>query len=281
MIMEATVEKPEFAWEPLTLRGVAAFAGASLGRLALVQFVFALLAAASVVWFLHSAWFPTISEAVRQMPPEGEIRAGRLDWQGEPAQSLAEGRFLGLAVDLQHEGSVRSPAQVQVEFGWDDVRVISLFGFVRWAYPKGWVAGFNRGELEPMWGAWAPAILAVAAVLVTSGLMMSWAILATVYCLPAWLVGFYADREVSVRGSWRLAGAALMPGALLLTAAIFFYGLGVLDPVHLVVAGAAHLLMGWIYVIVSPLYLPRHTAAGGQTNPFVAVRNEAGMKRDA
>ena len=41
------------AWEPFTPRGVAAFAGAGLGRLWLVQFVVAMLAAAAVVWFVH------------------------------------------------------------------------------------------------------------------------------------------------------------------------------------------------------------------------------------
>jgi hypothetical protein len=111
--------------------------------------------------------------------------------------------------------------------------------------------------------------------------MMTWALMATVYCLPAWVVGFYADRRVSLRESWRLAGAALMPGALLLTTAIFFYGLGALDLVHLVVAGAAHFLIGWVYVIVSPLYLPKHTAAVGRANPFVAAGSGAEVKRDA
>src|SRR5687767_9056439 len=40
------------AWQPITFRGVAAFAGAKLGRLLLVQLIVALLTAGAVGWFL-------------------------------------------------------------------------------------------------------------------------------------------------------------------------------------------------------------------------------------
>jgi hypothetical protein len=266
--MNESVEKAQVAWQPLTMRGVAAFAGASLGRLLLVQFIVALVAAGSVVWFLHQAWFPTIGEAIRQLPPQGELRAGRLDWQGRTPSRLAEGRFLALLVDLDHGGEARSAAQVQVEFGRTDCKVFSLLGYVQGAYPPGWTVAFNRTDLGPWWGAWAPAILAVVAGLVVGVLMLSWAGLATVYCLPAWLVGFFANRALSLPGSWRLAGAALMPGALFLCAAIFLYGWGALDLVRLAVATAVHLVMSWIYLIVSPLCSPRRPAAAAKENPF-------------
>src|SRR5215831_1390432 len=60
-------------WLPLTPRGVAAFARASWWRLLLVQFIFATLVAAAVVWFLDTAWFPTIHNAIRKLPARGEI----------------------------------------------------------------------------------------------------------------------------------------------------------------------------------------------------------------
>ncbi len=267
--MEASVEQRQFAWQPLTPRGIAAFAGAPLGRVLVVQFVFALLAAATVMWFLHRAWFPIINEAIGRLPPEGEIRAGTLDWRGESPQMLAEGRFLALTVDLRHQGQVRSPAHLAVEFGQRDCKGFSLFGFVALRYPKNWVVAFNRVELTPWWGAWSPAILAVAAGLVLGALMLIWAGLATMYCVPVWLVGLYANRQLTLRGSWRLAGAALMPGALLFTALSFCYGLRALDVVHLVAAAGVHLAVGWVYLVVSPLYCPRHPAAGAGKNPFV------------
>ena len=117
-----------FAWQPLTMRGVAAFAHASLGRLLLVQLIVALLAAGSVVWFLHQVWFPTVGEAIRQLPPQGELRSGRLDWRGATPSRLAEGRFLAFVVDLDHTGTARGPAHVQVEFGRADCKVLCLLG---------------------------------------------------------------------------------------------------------------------------------------------------------
>jgi len=266
--MNASDDKAQFAWQPLTVRGVAAFASATLGRLLLVQFIVALLVAGTVVWFVQRAWFPTIGEAIRQLPPKAEIRSGRLDWPGPSPTRLAEGRFLALVVDLDHSGAARSPAQLQVEFGREDFKVYSLFGYLQGAYPRSRAVAFNRTELGPRWGAWAPPILAMVAGLVMAGLMTSWACLATVYCVPVSLIGFFADRDCSLGGSWRLAGAALMPGAFLMCAAILMYGWGAFDLVRLAVAGALHLVIGWVYVVVSPFSLPAHQAATRDLNPF-------------
>jgi len=61
-----------------------------------------------------------------------------------------------------------------------------------------------------------------------------------------------------------------MPGALFLIAMLLFYGLGLLDIVHLTAAAAVHLLIGWVYVFFSPRYLPVLPAtATAQKNPFV------------
>ncbi len=266
--MNESVQKTPFAWQPLTVRGVAAFASASLGRLLLVQWIVALLAAGTVVWFLHKDWFPEIGQAIRQLPPQGALHDGILDWQGANPSLLAEGRFLALSVDLDHIGGARTPAQVQVEFGRADIQAISVLGYVSGAYPRGWAVAFDRTDLLPWWGAWAPEILAAVAGLVAVGLMASWACLATVYFLPAWLIGFFANRDLGLRGSWRLAGAALMPGALFMCAAVVLYGWGALDLVRLSVAGAVHCLIAWVYLVLSPLCLPRHPAATAKANPF-------------
>jgi hypothetical protein len=266
--MSASDDKAPFAWQPLTMRGVAAFAQASLGRLLLVQFIVALLAAGTVVWFLHTYWFPTVGEAIRGLPPQGEIRSAILEWTGPSPARLAEGRFLAIAVDLDHTGEARSPAHVQVEFGRRDFKVYSLLGDFQSAYPHIRAVAFNRTELWPWWGAWAPAILVIVAGLVAVGLMVSWACLATVYCLPARLIGFFANRDCSLGGSWRLAGAALMPGALLMCAAVCMYGWGALDLLRLAVTGGVHLVVGWVYLFVSPLCLPRLPAVALKDNPF-------------
>ncbi|MGA2242615.1 MAG: hypothetical protein ABSH11_11375 [Verrucomicrobiota bacterium] len=266
--MSASADKT-FAWEPLTPRGVAAFAHARLSRLLLVQFVVASLAAAAVVWFLSDGCFPTVRAAIRHLPATGTIRSGRLDWSSHLPQILAEGRFLAFIVDPNHSGQIHSPADVQFEFGRETLRVFSLLGYAEWNYPSDWIIAFNRTELEPLWGAWEPEWLAITVLAVVAGLMLLWAALATVYFLPAWLIGFFANRNLSFRGSWKLAGAALMPGALLLTAAVVLYDFAALDLVQFCFIFSAHFALGWVYLFLGQLFLPRIDSAPPKGNPFV------------
>src|SRR5207248_2397374 len=114
-------------------------------------------------------------------------------------------------------GVARNPAHVQIEFGRSNFKIFSLFGFWKFPYPTAWRLAFNRVGAVPWWGAWSPPILAIVAGGVVLGLLSSWVALATLYFLPAWLLGFFANRFVTLQRSWRLAGAALMPGALFLT----------------------------------------------------------------
>jgi hypothetical protein len=79
---------------------------------------------------------------------------------------------------------------------------------------------------------------------------------------------------LNFRQSWRLAGAALMPGALLMTAAILLYGIGFLNLVSFGFIFGAHFLIGWIYLFVSLLFVPRAPIAVNQGNPFRAPRKE-------
>lgn len=260
------------AWEVLTPRGVAAFTRARFGRLFLVQFIVALLVAGAVVWFLFDGCFPTIRYAIRQLPDTGEIRYGKLDWHGNAAQLLAEGAFFAFSVNLEYAGDIRSPAHWQIEFGRDDLRIHSLLGFREAKYPPGWTIAFNRKELEPWLGAWQPTLLAIAAAGTVVYLMVSWSFLATLYAVPVWLAGFFANRDLSLAASWRLAGAALLPGALLMALAILLYDFGVLDLVQMAVVMLAHVVLGWIYVAASLLFLPRPEAVAAQKkNPFAPL----------
>jgi hypothetical protein len=234
-----------------------------------VQFIVALLTAAAVVWFLDDGCFPTISEAIQKMPAAGEIRSGKLDWRGDPAQLLAEGKFLAFDVDVENSSRIHSTADVQIEFGRDSIRIFSLLpGSSEIPYVPDRSAPFNRAELEPLWGAWAAEILFIAAVTLAAGLMLSWWMLATIYFLPVWLLGFYADRKLNFRECWKLSGAALLPGALLMAAGILLYDFGFLDLVSLVFVFAAHFALVWIYLFLSQLFLPRISEMPPKRNPF-------------
>jgi len=267
--VQSTVDKPPFAWQPFTPRGIAAFAVSSLGRLLVVQLLTALLVAVTVIWFVRNCWFPTITAAIDRLPAQSSIQAGRLDWIPGSAQLLAENRFLSIAVDPLHEGQARSPAHIQVEFGAADVWVSSLFGSLQTIYPKAGAIAFNFPDLKPWWGAWVPAILAAIAISVVLALLTTWAILASLYVLPAWLLGLYCDRNLGLCGSWRLAGAALIPGAFIMVAAIGLYGFGTIDVVRFVVTWALHIILGWALVIVGVLSTPKlESIPETKLNPF-------------
>jgi len=289
--MDAQAEKPPFAWQPLTPGGIAAFARATWGRLFFVQFVVAVLVAGIVLWFVQTRWFSIIGTAIKALPAQSEIRAGKLQWFGDSPQSLAENNFLALCVDLKHEGTARSPAHVQVEFGQSDFRVLSLFGCRPGGYPRGWILAFNRSELEPWWGAWSPTLLAITGAGVIAGLMGVWAALALLYAPIAWLLGFLNDRLLSLSGSWRLAGAALMPGALFMSVGLCLYGFGVLDLIQLIAVTVVHIVLGWVYVVYGSLSTPVHPSVMAlKNNPFLdsgisapkseACRNDPGSQPD-
>ncbi|MEI8289354.1 MAG: hypothetical protein WCH99_07760 [Verrucomicrobiota bacterium] len=261
--------EPAFAWEPVTPRGVAAFARASFERLLMVQAIFALLVAASVVWILSDGIFPVIGDAIRQLPEHGEIRAGKLDWRDDSPQLLAEGNIIAISVDLEHGGTLRSPADFQFEFGRASLRVLSLLGEFEWLYPTGFTIAANQRDARPAWGAWSPDILALVAIGAFFGLLLIWAALATIYCLPVWILGFFYNRDLGIFASWKLAGAALMPGSLIMSVALVLYGLRACDLVQFGFAVAAHLVVGWIYMFVGPVFLNRSRPAGKE-NPFQA-----------
>jgi len=66
-----------------------------------------------------------------------------------------------------------------------------------------------------------------------------------------------------------------MPGALFLTFAIVGYGLHWLDLIRLGGLAGLHFLIGWIYLYISPLFLPRIAAI--TPNPFFDAK-ESGAR---
>ena len=260
------------AWQPLTPRGVAAFANAPFGRLFVVELVVALLAAGAVLFFLSHAWFPAIRAAIHALPETGAIRNGELVSPRASSEPLADGRALAFAVDTEGAGHAASVADIRVEFHKTNFQICSLFGCATFAYPKEWNVEFSRTERESWWGAWEPNLLWMAAVGVIAFVFVCWTLLATFYFLPVYLLAWFKDRELTLGGSWRLASAALLPGALLFIAGIFLYALGVIDLLRFLGLAALHLVVPWVYLITAPLTLPRAAeVAGKKVNPFAAA----------
>ncbi len=272
--MDSSEDKRQFAWQPLTPRGVAAFANASLARLLAAQLVVACLSAATFLWFLSHCWSPIIRQAIEQLPETGEISTGVLQWPTNSPVRLAENHFLAITVDTTNSGLARSPAQLSLEFGRTGARLYSLLGFMDLRYPPLGSVAFNRLELVPWWGAWNPVFLALAGGVWILGLLVGWWVLAWVYCLPVWIVGFFFDRNLTLKSSRRIAAAALLPAALFLSLCVVFYGLAYLDLIRLALAWAVHLVIGWIYVGLGIFCVPRASVAARlANNPFTTAPN--------
>jgi hypothetical protein len=267
---------PPVAWQPLTPRGVAAFAQASLGRLLLVELIVALLAGGAVAWFLAVAWFPAVKQFIQQLPEQGTIGHQQLDLAATPAVRLAENRpFLILVMDPENQRNASQTSDVLVEFHRKNYQVCSIFGCLFFNYPKRGSLEITRAHLAPLWEAWEPTLLVATVLSIALGLLLSWSLLATIYCVLVRLLGFFKDRDLTWGRSWRLASAALLPGALMLAAGVCGYGLGVVDLIRLLLLFVLHLATGWVYLALSPLYVPHlPEVASRGTNPFVASESK-------
>jgi hypothetical protein len=260
------------AWQPITPGGVASFARASLANVYLFELLVSALASAAVFWFLYSVWFPDIRAAINRLPETGVIRGAALEWPGESPATLVDTRFLGVVIDAEETMATSLASDLRVHFLRDRVLACSLFGCIARPYPSQYIISLNRPEAEPWWGAWQPIILGIVAITVPLLLLFFWAALAAVYAPIAWLIAFFADRELTWGGSWRLASAALMPGAILLNAAVVAYGLKAVDLVRFLTLFGLHFVLGWAYLVISPFFLPRFSATplAKAKNPFVA-----------
>jgi hypothetical protein len=266
---------PRHAWQPLTPRGVAAFATSTLTRLVLVQLVFALITAVAVLGFLRLAWFPVIEEAIQRLPDTGAIRQGELAFAGESPKRLAENAHLAIVMDVNQTANAGRTGDIEVTFEKNRVAICGALGCWHQAYDRRYTVSFNRPELAPAWGAWQwPAVALITLATVASLLVMWWSA-ALVYLPLVKSIAFFKDRAVTWRGAWRLSAAALLPGALIVTAGIILYGFGAVDLFRLGLLYILHIIAGLVFVVTSPSFLPAIAGAKGGKNPFGSGRTQA------
>jgi len=262
-------EAPPAAWQPLTFGGVAAFAGARMGRLLAAQLAAAIMAAACAVWFLHRAYCPVILQAIQKMPDTARVAEGKL--QGVPDTLIAESKFLAIAATPQSAGAIGQDADLQIELRQNDFCAGSVFWpDWGWDFPYRRETVFNlaRSNLEPWWSAWQPVLLIAAGAVTVLFLLLTWALLASIYMAPAKFIAWFADRYLSWSGAWRLASAALLPGALVLTGAMILYGWSVIDLVGLSFFVAIHIILGWVYLVGGSCKVTRLFPVDSKRNPF-------------
>lgn len=259
---------PRQAWQPLTPRGVAAFAFATLTRLVIVQIIVAALVAAAVIWFLRVAWFPVLDEATRALPEVAVIRRAELEYPGETPRRLAENPRLAVVVDLQGTRRSATASDLEIVFEKQAVAFCGALGCRAEPYPPGYIITLDRAVLEPGWGAWQWPVLLVLSLAVAVFLLLSWWTLALFYLPFVKVLIFFADRQATWRGAWRLCAAGLIPGALLVAVALVLYGFGAVDLFGFVLLYVLHIVAGLVFVFTSPFFLPKIFREPKPKNPF-------------
>lgn len=264
------------AWQPVTFDGVAAFAHASWYRLLLVAGLVAAILGATAVWFVRTAWLPPLRRAIVSLPAQAEIRAGRLFWPVPGRVTLADTPFLGVAVATDGVAIPVLGGDLQIVFMADALRVTSLFGYRDFEYPQNARIPLGRTEVEAWRGAWEPYMMPGLAVLVAGGAFTGWLVLGALLALPLRVYAFLLDRSLTLGGAWRLAVAALLPGALMVAVVLAVYILRRVSLAELLLGHALQVLVGAAYLLVAPTRLPPDEADGygaalgfgSRTNPF-------------
>jgi len=188
---------------------------------------------------------------------------------------LAANRYLALVVDLEHSGKAGQTADLQLELTRQEIFVSGLLGGVALRYPETIELSLDQREFIPWWGAWRQALITGIVISAGLGLLVVWFLLGLLYAPAAKLISFLFSRPLPWRAAWKMAVASLMPGALVMNAAIALYAWGWIDLVRLGFFAVFHLPIAWIYLGVSPLCLPRPAATERvKENPFASATDK-------
>lgn len=247
------------AWHPFTGHGVAAFAFTGFFRLFSFQMTAALGIAGVVVWALHQTWFPVIHRALPQLPEAAAISSGSLSWPGYQPQRLAQNPWLDIVVSPNPNllsPALGQTADLQLEFLPTRFRIDGVLGQFSRPYPP--IAQIDLGRLSAIaaWEAWRLTTSVFIGCSVALGLPLAWWFLSSIYCIPSWILARSLSRPVGIAAVWRMAGAALLVGALLSTASIAAYAIGMVRLPGFLLSQILHIPVGLIWLGWGILRLP-------------------------
>jgi hypothetical protein len=261
---------------PLSFGGVAAIAGGPFGRLLAYQALVAVIGAAVIAWFIHLAWVPVVDAAIDQLPSAAMIRSGALHYPSAAPGILAENSFLSISVNPAESRTPGTAADIEILLGPRQWLMASFFGHWEFSYLDGWIINLGGRDARAWWGAWYPSLVGGSAVASALALLCGWWFLGIIY---AWLlppVVRILRRSATLSLRWRLCCTALLPGAILMIAAILLYGLHRLQLIGLLIAFALHFVVGWVYVLGALFFLP---ALPRQGNPFETENTKSRSKK--
>ena len=266
------------ARQPFTFGGVARFSFAPAGRLGLVAVLFGFLSGAVVSWLAGSCLAPVLDEAVTKLPPTGSIEGGSLRWPEKAGRLLAANTFVSFDIALQDSMAERAPVDFSFQFRTNELAISSVLGTGIITYPAGIDLEMNRTVLAPAWGAWRMPILFGLIPTVALLLLMTWAVLGSVYALIPTFIGALLGRSMGYYRGWKLSVAAQLPGSLMMAFALALYSTGKISLVFVLVMLPAHVVPTLIYLLFSPAFAPKVEAP--QENPFDKSERAKGKKKN-
>jgi hypothetical protein len=244
-------------WHPFTPGGMARAAGAPRWQLWIALGLTAALSVTSVLFFLDRCWQPVIVAAIDQLGDGGRIDQGILQPGGASTDvTLASNRHLAIALNWTEAGPRDQVSDVRLILQIDRVLVCSLLGCTAVRYEVLGDRPVGRTETGAWWRAWQLFLFTAVALGHALYLLIAWWLLTVVYAWALRLLAFYLDRELDFTGATRVAQAAMIPGALWLTAAVFLHATGWLDLPGLLVVFVMHVPVGWLYAGLACRSLP-------------------------
>lgn len=273
------VHSTKIARQPFTVGGVVRFAHASFARLLLLATVFGLISGIAVAWLFATCIAPVVDEGITRLPETGSLAEGRLLWPNTDGGLLAANAFVSFEVVLQGSAIESAPVDFAFQLRSDDWALRSMFGTQRFYYPPGELE-LNRTALSPAWGAWrGPALVALIPGTALS-LLLSWGLFGIAYAIVVRFLAAAFGRALTFLGAWKLSVAAQLPGSVLMAFALALYSSGQISVLFVVVMFAAHFLTTALYLLVSPLFLPKVEPTSAEKNPFESDSKKKPKKKN-
>lgn len=256
---------------PTSFGGVASVAERHGGWLATWQWLFAILTALVSVWAFHVAWARGIQRAISNLPDEARIAAGTLHWPEDRPTILHQGPFLAVVVDPGGLREYGLATDITLSLESDRLGLRSLLGWVAFRYPPNLSVSLARLDATSKEAAWRGPFYFGIGTAIALSLVVIWTVLSVAYGLVVWAAAAALGRPVGLGVARRLAGASLLPGCLLMIAAIILYATRQVSLAGFLLTLPLHIVVGWVYCAGGWTRLQTPATASGLAgeNPFV------------
>ncbi len=197
--------------------------------------------------------------ALPHLPEAASIASGSLSWPDEQSVRLAQNPWLDVVVSPgpnHTDPTLGQTADLQLELLRNHFRIHGPLGHLSQPYPESFQFDLGRIPAVAAWDAWRRPASVLIACGVSLGLLGSWWCLASLFCLPAWILARSLGREVHIGSVWKMAAAALIAGALIAATGLAAYAIGVIRLPGLLLSQALHLPFGCIWLFWGILSLP-------------------------